>query len=354
MLSKLATSVVIVSIFFPVLAGITIALRFFGQRKKSAPFHAEAYFIVLAWVFSTGLAVTDIYGAYNGGIGVPFEDVTMAQLTVFNKVLFAQQFLYLFAVAAVKGSLLLFYKRIFIMPKFKMAVNVMLAVIGGWLIAFFFCTLFQIMPISANWTGTGTFLLNERSMYLALAITDLILDLAILCLPIPVIKSLHVSNTKKAAVMLIFGLGFFCVIASAIRIYYVVCVLGIVDGAVGTYSRSVALWLVWSQVESCWSIVCCCLPTLGPLFSFGRSAESMVASVRSIFSVRSGSSISASEKRSPSLDSRWNDPTATKSMANTRASHNDEPDEEPPMPGHIKVKTHMSRSEEDQIESGKY
>ena len=116
--------------------------------------------------------------------------------------------------ASTKLSILAFYKHVFMKPSFIYQANFMALVVLAWLIAFFFTTLFQAWPIYQNWTGVGRKLLDELSMYLALGISDVLTDFIILCLPIPVIHSLHVTTTKKIMVGAILGLGFLYVTAS--------------------------------------------------------------------------------------------------------------------------------------------
>ncbi|KAM3066190.1 hypothetical protein ACMFMG_012150 [Clarireedia jacksonii] len=53
-----------------------------------------------------------------------------------------------------------------------------------------------------------------------MAIIDICLDLIVLSLPVPAIKKLHMSFKRKIQLSAIFFLGGFCVIASAIRLYY--------------------------------------------------------------------------------------------------------------------------------------
>ena len=91
---------------------------------------------------------------------------------------------------------------------FTISANVLLVVVVAWVATFFFATLFQAWPISQNWTGNGYHLLNEPAMYLALGVSDMITDLAILVLPIPCICRLHANMAKKLMVGGIFGVGF--------------------------------------------------------------------------------------------------------------------------------------------------
>ena len=82
----------------------------------------------------------------------------------------------------------------------------MLVVLGAWIIAFFFVTLFQDKPISRNWGTVGT-TVNFPILYIVENLTDIVLDLFILCMPLTVIRTLHISTKKKWMLSGIFWLG---------------------------------------------------------------------------------------------------------------------------------------------------
>ncbi|KAI9743193.1 MAG: hypothetical protein M1818_003036, partial [Claussenomyces sp. TS43310] len=54
--------------------------------------------------------------------------------------------------------------------------------------------------------------------------------------------------------------------------------------------------LLWSRIEPCCSVIAACLPTLWPLVQ-GRSPESLVNSVQSVFSIRSADSLAGSRRK---------------------------------------------------------
>jgi hypothetical protein len=70
----------------------------------------------------------------------------------------------------------------------------------------FKATLFQAWPISYNWSGVGT-ATNYIDMYYALSGSNIGIDLITVCLPMPMIKSLRLSTSKKVQIMGIFSLG---------------------------------------------------------------------------------------------------------------------------------------------------
>ena len=166
-------------------------------------------------------------GAVIDAMGSPLESLTPAQQTGFMKVsslfppsrclqtstltkkiqvLFVTQFFYVFSVFSVKVAILLFYKTIFVIDTFRKVSNVLLVVLGAWAITFFFATLFQDKPISRNWGTNGT-TIDFPVFYSMESLTNLILDLMILCMPLFVIRTLHMSTKKKWLLGGIFWLG---------------------------------------------------------------------------------------------------------------------------------------------------
>lgn len=93
-------------------------------------------------------------------------------------------------------------------PKFRLAVNILCAVLLLWTVAFFFASLFQAWPISYNWNGDQSgHTINEISMYLALACSELALDVIALTLPWTVIWRLQMKISRKISISGMFLLG---------------------------------------------------------------------------------------------------------------------------------------------------
>ena len=120
--------------------------------------------------------------------------------------LFILQFWYICAVALVKLSVLCFYSRLFSVDRTPLGVRVMQGLTICWLISFFFAALFQVWPIRCNWTPCHP-TTNFPVMYMLSSVTNIILDVGILCLPISCVINLQVSRAKKIGIVAVFGLG---------------------------------------------------------------------------------------------------------------------------------------------------
>ncbi|KAH6663047.1 hypothetical protein B0J14DRAFT_662248 [Halenospora varia] len=283
-----AIALITVSVVFPVLAMGFVALRIQTRKMRKMKLGADDYWILVALIIAVGGAVPYLVGAFKGGLGQTIHDVDLETLTTGGKMLFAYQFFYLFAVAAVKVSILYFYKRVFgnSSDGFIKVINIVLIFLLLWTIAFFFATLFQAWPISWNWDGVGK-PTQYNIIYFVQTGTEILTDLVTLCLPIPMIKGLHVEKHKKTRIIGIFWLGGFCVVAAIVRLYYLTKLTN-PDEVQDPLSQTVDI-LIWSSIMPCSSIICACLPILGPLRMANtvKGSDRVVRSVRSLFSLRS-------------------------------------------------------------------
>lgn len=124
------------------------------------------------------------------------------------------QFWYIIAVSLVKLSVLFFYGRIFSARRLPIIIRIMVTVTIAWLISFLFATFFQIWPIWCNWVLCKP-TTNYPLMYVLCSVTDIVLDISILCLPGFFIKDLQISRGKKVGVAGIFGLGILYVFSTS-------------------------------------------------------------------------------------------------------------------------------------------
>lgn len=121
-----------------------------------------------------------------------------------------------FPLAAVKISVLLFYKRIFPTPTFRIVIYVGLSVVSLWAVIFFLIVLLEIDPIAFPLTAV-TLRYDSTAVGLAQVSSSFTLDIIVLCLPLRLISQLHMKRSRKVAVILIFWLGAFCAVAAIVR-----------------------------------------------------------------------------------------------------------------------------------------
>lgn len=111
----------------------------------------------------------------------------------------------------IKLSVLFFYRRIFAIRAFYIINNAFIALTVAWTVAITFAGAFQCYPVHDFWnlfeSQYGDHCVDVASLYLAVAVSDLILDILIFLLPVPHLHSLKMPLRQKVAVCALFLLG---------------------------------------------------------------------------------------------------------------------------------------------------
>ncbi|KAA6408787.1 MAG: integral membrane [Lasallia pustulata] len=267
-------------------------MRLRARNIKSLPYKTDDYVILLALCLSISIGGTVLYGAFKTGYGQNILTMTAAEFAVYSWHAYLTVLLSQLAIGTVKISVITFYKRIFRTQSFHRAANILLGFVVAWILATSFTHIFSAWPISNWWKIEEHFDMNYGAYSTAFAAMDIALDIATLCLPIPVIKSLHLSTTRKFALAGIFWLGIFCVVSSAVRLYfaYELSLAGTARHTSDNHYSYVAVnMLIWSEIEPCASIIAGCLPTFGPLVTGGHSIPNLARSIKFHIFKRMGS-----------------------------------------------------------------
>ena len=104
--------------------------------------------------------------------------------------------------------MLLFYSRIFKTNYFRVALWVTGGVVTAWFIAIEVSVLANCIPIHALWDFTpGAKCINLRAFFLGAGIPNILLNVIILILPLPMIWRLGIEPMQKAALSGVFLLG---------------------------------------------------------------------------------------------------------------------------------------------------
>jgi hypothetical protein len=112
-------------------------------------------------------------------------------------------------VFSVKVGILLFYWRVFSTPTFRKWVIAAFALSTGIFLGNFFSFMLQCLPVKRFWIPDleGGECFNQDLFYEASAIINVIGDVIVLLLPLPVVWSLNTSGRKKWALSFLFLLG---------------------------------------------------------------------------------------------------------------------------------------------------
>jgi hypothetical protein len=160
------------------------------------------------------------------GLGKDIWKVSFENIEAILKIYYFDEDLYLTALPLVKISILLFYLRIFPQKWFRYACFATMAACVGYGIAFLLVSVFQCRPIDLawnHWDGEHEGVCNNiNAQGWTSAALNVVLDVVVLGLPMPVIAKLELNKRKKALVLLMFSTGFVVTIISILRLQVLV------------------------------------------------------------------------------------------------------------------------------------
>lgn len=259
-------TVFVVPIVITTVSFIAVSLRFVSRTLVRKRITVDDWVILVSWILAFGLTVSLAIGAkYGLGSSGSFIEPPEDQMAR-RKARFAIVLLYNPTYMATKISILFFYLSLFKNFKpLKWGAWITMAVVGIGGLIMTMLILFQCQPISAAFTTDynstlGSNCRNVITIFYASAPLNIITDLAILLLPMPVLTSLNLPRKEKIVVVCLFAGGGFVVVIGVVRIYFL-------DKAVlsGNFDADVSSSFMWSAIEVNVGIVCASIPMLKPL-----------------------------------------------------------------------------------------
>ena len=114
-----------------------------------------------------------------------------------------------------KLSVLALYRRIFTLPRFRLASLLIAILCVAWAIGGLIPTIFRCSPVEGAWiTSRHARCLDAAVVFEAITIANLFTDVIVLCLPMPVIWRLQLDiKTRIALVGIFLSGGTVCVVA---------------------------------------------------------------------------------------------------------------------------------------------
>ncbi|MCJ1462679.1 hypothetical protein MMC07_001282 [Pseudocyphellaria aurata] len=206
------------------------------------------------------------------------------------------------AFGIIKLSITFYYRRFFVTARgtlFDWITKAVVAVVVLWTIGCLLGFIFSCgIHISANWGNYQDFIAYcgpSEDVNSAFVISDLITDVMVLCLPLPVIWNLHMTMGRKLIVIAIFATGAVSIVASIVKVIISFEINNATSSTVDP-DLAVSTILYWAMIEAGLAVIAACLPTLR--FLVGKvSVSSILQSVRSALSL---GSVSAQDQQNQS------------------------------------------------------
>lgn len=260
-----------------VLPTIFIILRLWARKLSGAGLVLSDWLCICATVFVYTCSSLQLYAAIDGRLGrhqnihpdgSPILDDP--EFLVYERAKLAINVLSPIGFGVVKASILVMYGQIFhnIKP-FRYAVYIMLGLVTSAAIACFFDNLFICYPVTAL---IEPYYMNkcidQAAVFLSTLVINLIFDILILLMPIPVVLGLQLPTRGKIQVLGMFLLGAIVVGAGIARMVQLLEV----NEKYLDYANDVTYWtspaIFWANIELSIAVVAACLPTLKPLVHY--------------------------------------------------------------------------------------
>ncbi|CAK4021223.1 Hypothetical predicted protein [Lecanosticta acicola] len=213
---------------FIALSTVAVSLRAYARKSQKVPLGFDDWFAlfgVITYIAAAALGIEMVrlgqFGYDNGQTAA--QKAAHAKLGI--QVALAYDFLNLNTLACAKLSALFMYRRIFVVERhswFSRIIIGTMVIIALWYITSDFLSCYQCRShFSAPWTGQFKKYCDLNPVWAEeLAISDMILDIWILVLPVPLIMKLRTTIAKKLAVFGVFLLAFVGLGAAIARVVF--------------------------------------------------------------------------------------------------------------------------------------
>ncbi|KAL2847171.1 hypothetical protein BJY01DRAFT_246945 [Aspergillus pseudoustus] len=203
-----------------------MAARVYVRTVMLRALGTDDILMIVGTIFGFGLSGASMAAAYYG-VGRHYDDIPDEDYVPMLKSIYSTRLLYVTSLLFVKVSLLIFYLRLDHRRPMKWAVYALLFVVIGLSISSFFILAFSCFPPSKFWdvagTGDGKCMDpgQQQIFYEANGILNIITDVFIYIVPIPMLWGVRISTRRKGAIFAVFGLGILSIAAGGVRYDFV-------------------------------------------------------------------------------------------------------------------------------------
>ncbi|OJJ55947.1 hypothetical protein ASPSYDRAFT_60095 [Aspergillus sydowii CBS 593.65] len=245
-------------------AGVRIYTRCFIDNRN---LYWDDMVLILGLIFWTVMTVT-LYlctAVYSSNIGLNAEtalqipDSEVGLYKIGSVCAFVAWLAYILAVWAFKGVLVFLYTRLTMgLWQHRLSLMVGALTAGTFLVSLIF-DLAICHPIHKNWQVkpyAGDNCTIRPMNYIVIEVLSIVTDLAVMCVPIPLIIVARIPTSQKLILAALFCSGIFVMICAILRAYYSV-----------TQIDTLATALGWASRECFVSVFIVCAPGIKPLFT---------------------------------------------------------------------------------------
>ncbi|KAF7560434.1 hypothetical protein G7046_g3723 [Stylonectria norvegica] len=255
-------SVIPAGVATTVIAVIGVCLRCFTRTYVvKGVLGLDDYLSLCALGFSIAFLGVSIH-LFDVGGGHHMWDVHMSDYSPpFLQTTIGSTLTFALSIACSKLSILTFYLRISPDRIFRRAVYGLIGLVIAYTLASILLLIFQCQPVSAGWDRSveGTCIGYVAPMMI-LGVSNIVVDIVILCLPIKVVLPLQIPVKQKISLGFLFATGGF---VCAVAIKRTAIIPPLLDS--DDYTWKLPGQIIWSFIEANAGLVCASVPALKPL-----------------------------------------------------------------------------------------
>ncbi|KAL8863087.1 MAG: hypothetical protein Q9178_000461 [Gyalolechia marmorata] len=251
-----------VTVVFGILEVLCVGL-FLTSKYKSKTFKGmDTYMMIPAFATCFSIIIVNIVQVEYAGLGRHIIALSNKELTIFLKSFVALRFTYVPAVTFPKLSILALYLRIFTTKPYRYATYATAVFLGLIWLASFILAFAECTPFQYSWDKSiQGHCINYFITFRLIGGLNLLSDVAILILPLPVIWGLQTSANQKIGLTITFLTGSIGMVTAILRFVVFFRTDFLFD--LTWYAVELS---IWTTAETGLYLIAACLPSLRPLF----------------------------------------------------------------------------------------
>ncbi|KAI0506602.1 hypothetical protein F5B22DRAFT_442558 [Xylaria bambusicola] len=252
----------VVNAFYSLPIPLEILSTSYRLIVKSGPYSDgylgyDDYLIVWATITAVAECIAGLVYGPPQGLGRHVQALTGFNISTYLKGDYIFSHFYDFAIASTKLSILALYHRIFVTTRARVAIYITAALVIAWLIEMEIVLGLGCQPIQGWWLAAPhAKCVDKVAFTYSTNILNLIFDLWIFSMPIPIIMKLEVNKAKRIALCFLFSIGLGVCGLSIARLSVVFSA-----GSGDVTWEEVPLGIL-SALEPCGAILCANLPII--------------------------------------------------------------------------------------------
>ncbi|KAH7095342.1 hypothetical protein FB567DRAFT_601183 [Paraphoma chrysanthemicola] len=246
-----------------VIAALFLCTRIYTKTVLARSFTSDDGALVVAWLFSIAIQAPILFQYARGTIGVHVWELSGSRLNSSFILINIASILYCPFLACAKFSLLFFYLKLSHLRWFKLCIYASMFLVIGYNFALMLPLIFACRPFMRAWdiTITEGSCIDRTPIYMATAVLNIITDILLLVLPIPMIVKLQMPTKQKAGLICIFGVGAATCVTSGVRLALLFPMLKTID-----QTWAIVMPGLWILIEANLVIITGSLPTMRLFF----------------------------------------------------------------------------------------